>query len=262
MSVNLKKCNMSKNEPIRHRIRAYLYKNPLTKGKNTNYIARVISNRSLSVHQLCEMARVRGGSDIPLAAMEHAVNLFLHEMEYNLYDGYSINLKSFSVSPQIRGVFNLIDEQYNTDKHSLVFEFQQGDKMRRELEHMHVEILGLAPVGPLIAQVIDMYTGSVNDLLTPTRPLTIRGGNIKIAGTEPDVGIRFLSQSDPAAVYPVDASDILINYPSELMIVLPELAPDTYNLEITTQFMNKKDRFLKEPRTVLFDRVLRTIEPL
>ncbi|MDR1259012.1 MAG: DUF4469 domain-containing protein [Tannerellaceae bacterium] len=253
---------MSANEPVRHRIRAYLYENPLTRDKKTDYIARIVSDRSLSVHQLCKMACDRGGSDIKLAAMEHAVDLFLSEMEYNLYDGFSVNLKSFSASPRIRGVFDSPDEQFNPDKHSLVFDFQQGDGMRRERERMNVEILGPAPVGPHIWMVIDMYTGSVNELLTPSRSLVIRGGSIKIAGTEPGVGVRFLSQSDPEVACPVDPRDIVNNYPAELMVVVPELAPGAYKLEITTQFMNKRNRFLKEPRTVVFDKVLHTADAL
>ncbi|MDR1258265.1 MAG: DUF4469 domain-containing protein [Tannerellaceae bacterium] len=95
-----------------------------------------------------------------------------------------------------------------------------------------------------------------------TRGRRIRGGSIRIAGAEPGVGVRFLSQGDPAVVCPVDTRDIVNNYPAGLMIVVPELAPGAYKQKITAQFMNKRNRFLKEPRTVVIDRVLHTADAL
>jgi hypothetical protein len=77
-------------------------------------------------------------------------------------------------------------------------------------------------------------------------------------GTEPGVGILFRSMDDPEAVYPVAPDEIVINNPSELMIVIPEdLMADTYKLEITTQFSNDATHLLKAPRTAVFDKILK-----
>jgi hypothetical protein len=54
----------------------------------------------------------------------------------------------------------------------------------------------------------------------------------------------------------VDASDIVNNNPSELMIVIPMLAAGTYKVEVKTQFGGNSKQLLKEPRTALLDRVL------
>jgi hypothetical protein len=51
-------------ETILHRIRAYLYDNPLTTDNAHDYVARVNSEQSLTVKQIAEMAAVRGGADI------------------------------------------------------------------------------------------------------------------------------------------------------------------------------------------------------
>jgi hypothetical protein len=93
------------------------------------------------------------------------------------------------------------------------------------------------------------------DLLTPGRNLKISGQKIKIAGDNPAVGILFRSQDDPDSTYTVDASDIVTNNPSELMIVIPALIADGYTLEVTTQYTTSGD-LLKAPRTVAFDKVL------
>jgi hypothetical protein len=169
---------------ILHRIKAYLYDNLLTTESDHDYIARVISEQSLSIRDICIAAESRGGASLSASAMEHAVNLWLKEMAYQLCDGYSINHQ-----------------------------------------------------------------------LTPNRNLRINGSKLKIAGDKPSIGIRFRSIENPEAVYPVAAEDIITNHPSELVIVIPPLTADSYQLELTTQYA-PSGKPLKEPRTALFNTAL------
>jgi hypothetical protein len=243
-------------DAVLHRIKAYLYDNALTKEDVNDYVARVSSEHSLSVQQIAETATSRGGADISATAMEHAVNLWLKEMAYQLCDGFSVNTGWFTAAVHIKGVFDSPMEHFNPEKHHVLFEFQQGAELRKELPSVTVDILGVADSGIVIAQVVDMKTGSVNDVLTPGRNLKITGQKIKVTGTKPGVGILFRSMDDPEATYPVAPDEIVINNPSELMIVIPELIADTYKLEITTQFSNNKVQLLKAPRTAVFDKIL------
>ncbi len=229
-----------------------LQNNVLTDDPN-DWIARVISERSLNVKQICESAETRGGADISAPAMEHGVNLFLKEMAYNLCDGFSINTGWFTASAQIRGVFDSPIEQFNLEKHSILFEFTQGALMRKELETVNVNILGPADEPMSIVQVIDVKTGSVNELLTPGRNLKISGYKLKIAGDSPGNGVCFVNQGTQEVIV-VDNSDIVINNPSELIIVIPELVPGIYKLEVMTQFTNNV--LLKEPRKAVFEKLL------
>ncbi|MDR0667476.1 MAG: hypothetical protein LBF90_02520, partial [Prevotellaceae bacterium] len=158
---------------ILHRIKAYLYENLLTKENPHDYMARVVSERSLSVQDICITATTRGNADISAAAMEHAVNLFLKEMGYQLCDGFAVNTGWFTAAVHIRGVFDAPDEAYDPDKHTLLFELHQGSLLRKELQSVDVQIQGVAPVVFGISRVIDVKTGSVNDLLTPNRNLRI-----------------------------------------------------------------------------------------
>jgi hypothetical protein len=186
--------------------------------------------------------------------MTHAVKLWMKEMSYQLCDGFSINTGWFT-AVHIKGVFNSLLEKFNPQKHHVLFEFHQGAELRKELSTVTVDILGLADSGISIAQVVDVKSGSVNDLLTPRRNLKITGHKIRVVGNEPGVGILFRSQDDPDTVFPVEADDIVVNNPSEVIIVIPELIVDTYKLEITTQFSNDA-KLLKAPRTAVFDKVL------
>ncbi|SDI02564.1 protein of unknown function [Chryseobacterium taeanense] len=241
---------------ILHRIKAYLYDNTLTKDNPNDFTARTVSERSLNVQQICQAAVSRGGADISASSMEHATELFLKEMAYQLCDGFSVNTGYFTASTTIRGVFDSPSETFNKDKHSIIFQFNQGEKLRAEIPNIEVNILGVAESSAVILQVTDVKSGSVNDLLTPGRNLKIVGSKIKVTGDDSSVGIYFVDATTQARTK-VDSSDIVTNNPSEIILVIPELAAGTYNLEIVTQFTDSS--MLKQPRTALLDKPL-TVE--
>ena len=238
---------------ILHRIKAILFPNWLTDDPN-DYSARVVSERSLSVSEICSTAVNRGGATTPAEAMEHNVNLFLKEMAYQLCDGFSVNTGYFTATTLIRGVFNSPTETFNPEKHSLIFQFNQGETLRKELDSIEVNITGVGESSITVAQVTDVKTGSVNDLLTPNRNLKIRGYKLKLVGDHPEVGVYFVNEAT-AERTKVDATDIVTNNPSELVIVIPALVAGIYTLEVSSQFSGSSTP-LKEVRTSRFDKVL------
>jgi len=238
---------------VLHKIKAQLYDNVLTENPN-DFIARVVSEKSLSIKDICLAATTRGGSDVSAAAMEHAVNLWLKEMAYSLCDGFSVNAGWFTAQACIRGSFFSPTEKFSPEKHSISFEFNQGSLLRKELGNVDVNILGVAEVSTFIAQVVDVKTGSVNDLLTPNRNLRVSGGKIKVEGESEQNGVFFVNQGTSERVK-VDATDIVNNNPSELIIVIPALAAGEYKLEIFTQFSGG-GKVLKEPRNATLEKVL------
>jgi vacuolar-type H+-ATPase subunit F/Vma7 len=117
-----------------------------------------------------------------------------------------------------------------------------------------VSILGKAEANFYIAQVIDVRTGSVNDLLTPGRNAKIIGNKLKVIGNDESCGVYFVN-ADTQEQVKVDAADIVENQNAHLIIIVPALSAGTYQLKITTQFTGSA-ALLKEPRTVVFDRPL------
>ena len=239
-----------------HKMKGWLYDNVLTDDPN-DFFLRIVSEASLSINDISLSASKRGGADVSPAAMTHAVNLWLREMAYRACDGFAINAGWFTVQPVVKGVFNSPGEKFNPEKHTIVFDFKQGSLMRRELAGVQVQILGVASSGLSIAQVTDVRTGSVNDLLTPGRNLRIAGSRLRIAGENPANGVFFVCLETDEKTK-VDQHDIVTNNPSELMIVIPALQQGTYRLEVTTQTGSgsTSTQLLKEPRTVVFDRIL------
>jgi hypothetical protein len=244
-------------DQILHTIKAQLYDNPLTKEDVNDYTARVNSEHALTLDEICLSAYNRGGADLPVDVLRYASGVVLKEMAFLLCDGYAINTGYFNGSPHIRGVFNSPGDHFDPERHTLLVELHQGQLLREELQQVKVEILGVADTGARVDQVVDMKTGSVNDVITPGGNLKITGHKIKIAGTDVMNGIYFATGT---ATIIVPAKDIIINQPSEIIIVIPAtLTAKTYQLKITTQY-SSGSTFLKKPRTVLFDKIL-TVKP-
>ena len=239
-------------EEILHRIRVYLYENFLTDNPN-DFTAKVISERTLNVKEICKMAVSRGGAPSTAEAMEHNVALFLKEMSYQLMDGYSVNTGYFTANAQVRGVFDSRNEAFNPAKHSILFRFNQGDLLRKEIPNVKVQVMGVGESGIVISHVVDSKTGSVNDLLTPGGALKIKGGKLKIAGDHPDIGVSF--EDEAGGSVKVDERDLIVNKPSELIVHIPALSAGRYQLVICTQFSGSANS-LKEPRMTTYEKVL------
>lgn len=117
---------------VLHKIKAYLYENFLTENPN-DYTARVSSERTLNVKDICSVAVTRGGAATTAAAMEHNAILFFKEMAYQMCDGYAVNTGYFTASSLIKGVFDSKTEKFDPKKHSVIFQFNQGELLRSEI---------------------------------------------------------------------------------------------------------------------------------
>ncbi|MDR1878522.1 MAG: DUF4469 domain-containing protein [Bacteroidales bacterium] len=237
---------------IYHRIKAYLY-NSVHRETSDKYTAKVSSERSLNVRQLCEAAIARRGVYMSVSSMEDTVNQFLQEMSHQLCDGFSINTGYFTAGLHIDGIFHNPDEQFNPEKHRVSFNFHQGTTLLQKIEQIEIQIQGLAHVALYISQVTDIRTGSVNDLLTPGRSLKINGCKLKLEGDNEANGVCFINQATQKRIK-VDKSDVLTNNPSELIVLIPDLPSGSYKLEITTQCA--MGAVLKEPHTTVLNKIL------
>ena len=239
---------------VRHKIKVNLYENFLTEDPN-DLTAKVVSERTLTVRELCQTAVKRGGAPSTAEAMEHNVTLFLKEMAYQLMDGFGINTEYFTANAQVRGVFRSRNETFDPKKHSVLFRFNQGAHLRKEIPNIQVQVMGMGETGIIISHVVDAKTGSVNDLITPGGTLKIRGGKLKIAGDHPQVGVSFENEAGVATQ--VEPNDLIVNNPSELIVHVPALPAGRYQLAICNQY--SVGAMLKEPRTTVYDKILTVV---
>ncbi|MDR2087233.1 MAG: DUF4469 domain-containing protein [Dysgonamonadaceae bacterium] len=120
----------------------------------------------------------------------------------------------------------------------------------------HVE-----PVIPSkIDRVDDFKSGTANRFITCGGNLKIIGHNLKITGTNPETGIVFINSEDADSIYPVPPVDIIVNKPTELLIVAPPMPGGaSVLLKLATQYGGRGGKTLKTIRSITFNRIL-TVE--
>ncbi|MDR0636028.1 MAG: DUF4469 domain-containing protein [Treponema sp.] len=233
-----------------HRIRVKLYLNyiPGIKGK---YIARTVSEKTLSVKEVCDAMFLRGGFRGDPAEVEQYIALFNREVAYQLCDGFAVSTGYYSVHPSVGGTFDSKQEGVSPDKHPITFSFRVLEPLHKLVDDIEVFVEGVAESGAFINEFLDVTTDLINQKATVGGQFILTGNKIKIAGDAQDVGLYFTTPSAPDA--PIKVGKLALNDPNRLVGIIPELLPDKpWTLEVHTQYTNGSTT-LKEVRTIVSD---------
>lgn len=237
-----------------HRIKAVLLPNQLKNNEGT-FKAQTIAYQTLGVKDICKSLSKKPGTGVDPDAVAYHVSLFLEEMSELLCDGFAINTGYFAAAASIRGSFGSKHDKFDKEKHAVTYKFTQGTVLRKKASETQAEILHISGSSYGIQHVLDNHSGSINDLLTPSNALKMKGVKLKLVGTHPDVGIYFINETTGERTK-VPAFDVVINQNSQLVVVIPELQPGSYRLEHITQYAGSNIP-LAEPRTSTFAPTLR-----
>jgi hypothetical protein len=201
-------------------------------------LAEAISRRNIGISKAEALAMLEAASEI--------------QLEW-LSEGHSINLRLAHFHPSIPGAFD--EGEYPKDAVIRITASKEVSEVAKKIPLRHVEA-----VNPIhISFVHDVKSDTTNDKVTRGGSVKITGHNLKVTGKEPSVGIEFISVEDPEAIYPVAVQDIVINNPSELLIVAPQMVTgEEVRLKVTTQFSNST-KPLKTPRSITLEKTLTVI---
>ena len=238
-----------------HRVRAKLYHDHLPSMKGA-YIARTDNEASLSIEKICKTMKDRGGFSGKYGDLVENVKQFLDECVYQLCDGFSVNLKYFSIHPQIGGIFASVNEAYDPQKNPVSFRFRVEKPLLDLTRHITVDILGLADANAFIEEFIDMDREFVNSRFIPGDIFSLTGSKIKVAGDDPGCGVFFVPLEDPAKA--VKARRIVENSASKIIGVAPDTGYTQNQIEVRTQFTGS-GTLLKKPRIITGDFVLESV---
>jgi hypothetical protein len=230
---------------VLHVIRAWLYPNYLEHGGK--YIARVKTEKTLTVEQVCAEAVTRGGSDLNYDTMIEAVKIYFEEAFYQLADGFSIENDFYTLHLKIGSTFDHADSKVDPAKNKVEVTFRKRQALDDTLSHVTVEIEGVAENAAYIAEVQDVASGTTDERLTPGSVMIVLGSRIKIEGDDPSCGLYLVNAADGAAIKVT--GNFVENRASRLAAQLPALAAGTYRVRVITQFSHNST-FLKEPRQV------------
>ena len=232
---------------VLHRLRVKLYPNYLHNVEGA-YIARTDSEASLSIEQVCAALKNRGGYGGDYEDLVEGVRQFFDEAAYQLCDGFAVNTGYYSVHPNVGGTFNSTSEIHDHSKHPITFRFRTGKKLRRLIEHIAVDIEGIADTAGYIDEFIDADEDSINAHYYPGNQFILHGHKIKAVGDDPDVGVYFVPVNDPSKT--MKATRLAENSPTKIIGVAPGTGASPVRIEIRTQYSGSGSGFLKTVRTI------------
>jgi len=233
---------------VLHRIRVKLYPNYLP-GAEGQYIARTNNEASLTIEQVCAALKNRGGFTGSYEDLTENVRQFFDEAAYQLCDGFAVNMRYFSIHPNVGGTFNSDKEPHDHVKHPVTFRFRTHSALRSLIQHIAVDIEGLADTAGWIDEFTDVEAEASNSVFVPGDQFVIQGHKIKVAGDNPACGVYFVPVEDPSKA--VKVAHLAENTAAKIIGIIP---PSTgYNLnkvEIRTQYEGSSSKFLKNIRVI------------
>ncbi len=230
------------------KLRAWLKPNPLT-ADPTDYTAVVKTSGNLGVADIVNEMK-DDGMEFQPETVTDIIQRFCRKAAERVTDGYCINMGLVNMRPVVRGSFP--DRMWNEGRNSVRIAVSPGVLLRRAAAEAEVEIVGQQPSPISIISIKDLTTGRMDGLLTRGRAAELRGSYLKIMGADPAVGITF-RHIETGVMTRLTPGEIVVNYPSRLVILVPDSLPDgTYSLTLTTQFTSIRAKLLSIPRSITF----------
>lgn len=240
-------------------LRVQTYDNPLTE-RTDDASGKVLLNGSVGMEELAKDILPSVG-DLQYETIMSVASRLVDAAEKRLKMGCAVNFGICHARPVVLGPFYGKMPAYNPEVNSIEIAFSATQKLRESMRTARVEVIGQALVGPVINHVLDVKTNEQDTIITPGRNLKIFGVRIEITGDSNQNGVDFVRKTAEGneEIYSIDASDIVENRSSQLIIVIPEnLLPGEYYLQVTTQF-SSRSTLTKLPRTYRFEQPLTVV---
>ena len=150
-----------------------------------------------------------------------------------VFNGSQVDCGLGIMYARLNGSFESKQSDFDPELHTIDFGFRSS----KEIKELAADVTPVIAQGkenvPEITSVYDAE-GKENDVLTPDGDVIIKGRNIKIAGTNEDVGLYF-ENTESGTISIVKAEDVIRNTGTELICNVPQLEEGKYRLTVKTQ---------------------------
>jgi hypothetical protein len=188
-------------------------------------------------------------------------------------EGDAVNTDLYAVYPGVRGSIAAGGQDGEAPRLSVHANMQPGAALKAAAAKVKLRKTAPRVSGTLIVSVTDAKTGEINGIISPGHNIVVTGQKLSVQGDDPACGVYFTPVKDAgkpagakagsrtassasrsgAKAVKAKKSDIIVNKPSGLIILVPPLAAGQYQLEVWTQYTAgtpakavKKVRFDKE----------------
>ncbi|MBI9060659.1 MAG: DUF4469 domain-containing protein [Marinilabiliaceae bacterium] len=228
-----------------------LLENLLTPAPN-DYMAQVQNVKSHDIDSVVARMLERG-STITKTDILAVLEMFFDEVTKITREGETVNLPIFNTRLSVSGVFSGATDSYDASRHAVKVNVNAAKLLTEALRQVKTQKVATKEVQPMVLEVKDSISQSVNDTLTSGGVVEITGSMLKIEGEAPQTGIYFVDEDNTAHA----VTTIVDNKPGRLIAIVPTLDSGTYHLQIKTQYNGGGG--LKEPRTGTFNKSLTVI---
>ena len=222
-------------------------------GEPKKYRAQVVNSRSYTFDDIAEHL-LQHNTGLSGAVIRGVWEGIKGAVEEYIADGGSVKTELFHIHPSIQGVFESIEDGFDSSRHSIRLYLRPGSLLRSVPGRLKVKKIS-SGAKSYISSVTDISTNSVNDSLTPGKSIRISGRRLKIYGEDPSCGIYFVPEKSTTSTIKVDLSELVVNSPSQIITVVPKLSKGKWSLRLITQFSRGKIP-LKSPQSLTFEKVL------
>ena len=178
------------------------------------------------------------------------LNNFEETIAEILLDGGMVNTPLFNTSFSISGVFDSPMDSFDGNRHKLNINLTKGTLLRDVEKRVKLEKTNAVAPMPMIQEVKDSISGSINDKLTPGGVIELRGYTLKIDGDKPVCGLWFVFEDGTET----KAAVFIENKPGRVIAMIPALRVGEYNVKIVTQYSGSN--LLKTPKVYTYPKVL------
>ena len=230
-----------------------LKQNKLTSTDGKQYSAQVVNSRSYTFDDIAKhlIKHNTGLSSSVIYGLWEGIKGAVEEF---LMEGGSINTELFNAHPSIKGVFNGLDDGFDSSRHHVRLNLRTGKLLRDIPRKLKVRKTTNASKS-VILSVTDIKSGLVNEILTPGKNINIIGKGVKIKGENPVCGLYFVPEKTNEQTVKVELTDVVVNKPSQIIALIPKLNKGTWNVRLVTQFA-RGNKCLKAPQNVTFEKKL------
>lgn len=240
------------------------YENNLTKDITDDYYLRAkTEKKSLGTKEIAEEVAARQGK-YEAGEIEMLMNVMMEVMADAVSSGYIVSTPLCMIQPTATGVVMKADLSKAPDPKvvKVYASCTQGALLRQAMGRTKLEIFTQpAVVGPLLNGAVSTRTeadGTTRARLEAGEMCMLTGRNLKLAGTNPAVGITLTSVADPEKTVHISMDRVSPNEPKRLQFVIPaEVTEGLWRVTVTTQQGSGSSTILKEPRSFELETPLR-----
>lgn len=194
---------------MEHILKSWLVDNSIT---TDNKEDKILLSETVGNVTLSDTYRLMRAEDTGLReeTIRHVTDLFQRVVERLVLNGYQVNTGLFYAVPQLRGVVE--QGKWNPETNFVYVSLTQGKQLHEAIAKTRMQILGEKTNSMYIAGSEDAATRAGDGSCTPGSNYVLNGRMLKIAGSDPSVGITLTSQS--GSLIKLTADMIAVNNPS------------------------------------------------